>query len=76
MQWHAKTFEAFCRHDGAWETGKQSYCNWNAEMLEPVVEDLGIAWETFGEALSDCKEKFYSALTALLENIRADLKGK
>lgn len=45
-------------------------------MLEPVIKDLDIAWKTFGEALSDCKERFYSALTALLENIRADLRGK
>ena len=76
MQWHARTIEAFCRHDGAWETGKQSFCNWNAELLKPVVKDLSVAWERFDEALIDCKEKFHSALIALLENIRADLKGE
>ena len=76
MQWHPRTFEAFCRHDGAWETGKQPFCNWNSEMLKLVVKDLDIAWENFDEALSNCIEKFYSALIALLENIRADLAGK
>lgn len=45
-------------------------------MLEPVVEDLTAAWGSLDEALTDCKEKCYSDLIVLLENIRTDLKGK
>lgn len=45
-------------------------------MLKPVVEDLSGAWGDFDDALTHCKEKCYSALVNLLENIRTDLKGR
>ena len=76
LQWHPQTFDAFCRHDGVWETGKQPFYNWNAKMLEPVVEDLTAEWENFDEDLMKCKEKYHSALINLLENIRTDFRGK
>lgn len=76
LQWHARTLNAFCRHDGAWETAKQSFRNWNTEMLQPVVRDLTVAWGGFDKALIDCKEKCVAALIDLLENIRTDLNGK
>ena len=45
-------------------------------MLEPVVKDLSVAWGNFDEALTNCKEKCYSDLTKLLENIRTDFNGR
>lgn len=76
LQWHARTLNAFCRHDGAWETSKQPFRNWNTEMLVPVVEDLTVAWGNLDEALIDCKEKCLADLIKLLENVRTDLNGK
>ena len=44
-------------------------------MLEPVVKDMTLLWDTFDEALIDCKEKCNSALRQLIETIRTDLNG-
>lgn len=49
--------------------------SWNAELLEPVVNDVKEPWLNFHEGIDDLNEKYYSSLETLLDSIRESLSG-
>ncbi|MCJ1396569.1 hypothetical protein MMC18_009460 [Xylographa bjoerkii] len=74
FSWNHATFRAWCRHDGNYSTKSKAHLSWNAELLRPVVEDLG-SWECFDRALHQEVEKCLAKLLALVDNIREDFRG-
>ena len=70
------SFAAWCRKAGAYETPKYNYRDWNAELLEPIAEDITKIWKLFDERLHKSREHCFNTLALLLDGIRDDLGGK
>ena len=70
------SFAAWCRKNGAHETKKYRWHNWNDELLKPVRGFFEKAWYNLNAEFDRCKENFLQSLLKLLDGIRDELKGE
>ncbi|KAK0645150.1 hypothetical protein DIS24_g8236 [Lasiodiplodia hormozganensis] len=73
-QWNSGTQKSFCHHKGQWKTKKVGRHDWNAEMLEPLVNDLKDNirhWEDISDPLGrTLSEKITSILQSLITRLQ------
>lgn len=66
---HASSFAAWVRRYGVHKTAKYEYRDWNAELLEPVVQDISRVWRTFDETMKGCIEGCLNTLEGMVDDI-------
>ena len=76
LKWNTHTFAAWCRRGGCQSNKRQGFISWNTELLKPVVSALVDLWKQFDLALRECHKKHVDLLTASLDSIGENLKGK
>ena len=69
-------YKAWCKHDGEHKTANKAYSSWNADLLEPVEDDLGRAWEQFDLKTGEVGQLGAESLKSVLDSIRAEFQGK
>ncbi|MCJ1307301.1 hypothetical protein MMC25_000947 [Agyrium rufum] len=73
-KWAAGTYDAWCRHEGDWQTKNQDLMSWNKEFLKGIVNDTDAEWRALdnaiNEMMSNCEERIKSLQEVAMKELQ------
>jgi hypothetical protein len=63
----AATYAAFCRNYGNYNTVKVGSHNWNEEVIERMINDLAVPWQSLLSTLQERHERIVLLIEDLMD---------